>query len=86
MEDAKKIDFSDRPKEVKNDTWGSSCSFWFFGNEDSADNDLKKKFEICDDLGHAASIRYHFPNISLRWICTYIGFADRFFVAYRQAH
>lgn len=49
MEDAKKIDFSDRPQEVKNDTWGSSCSFWFFGNEDSADNDLKKKFEICDD-------------------------------------
>lgn len=49
MEDAEKIDFSDRPKEVKNDTWGGHCSFWFFGNEDSADNDLKKKFEICDD-------------------------------------
>ena len=49
MEDAKNIDFSDRPKEVKNDTWIPSCPFWFFGNEDSADNDLKKKFEICDD-------------------------------------
>ena len=49
MEDAKKIDFSERPSEVKNGIGGASCGFWFFGNEDSADNDLKEKFEICDD-------------------------------------
>lgn len=49
MEDAKKIDISGRPKEVKNDTWGASCPFWFFGNENSADNDLKEKFEVVDD-------------------------------------
>lgn len=49
MEDAKKIDFSERPKEVKNGIGGSSCSFWFFGNEDSADNDLKNAFMVCDD-------------------------------------
>lgn len=53
MEDAKKIDFSERPKEVKNGIGGPSCPFWFFGNGDSADNDLKKKFEICDDQGNA---------------------------------
>lgn len=49
MEDAKKIDFSERPKEVKNGIGGAGCPVWIFGNEDSADNDLKKKFEICDD-------------------------------------
>ena len=49
MEDAKKIDISGRPKEVKGDTWGAGCPFWFFGNEDSADKDLKEKFNIVDD-------------------------------------
>lgn len=49
MENSKTIDLSERPSEVKNGIGGPSCAFWFFGNEDSADNDLKKKFEICDD-------------------------------------
>lgn len=49
MEDAKKIDFSDRPKEVKGDTWGGSCPVWIFGNEQSADSDLKEKFEVIDN-------------------------------------
>lgn len=49
MEDTKKIDFSNRPKEVKGDTWGAGCPFWFFGNENSADNDLKEKFEVVND-------------------------------------
>lgn len=49
MEDTKKIDFSNRPKEIKNDTYGAGCPFWFFGNEDSADNDLKEKFEVVGD-------------------------------------
>lgn len=26
-----------------------SCMLWIFGDEDSADNDLKQKFEIVDD-------------------------------------
>lgn len=49
MEEAKKIDFSDRPKDVKNDTWIPSCPVWIFGNKDSADNDLKKKFEVVEN-------------------------------------
>ena len=49
MEDANKIDFSERPKEVKNGIGGPSCPFWFFGNENSADNDLKKKFEVVEN-------------------------------------
>ena len=50
MEDTKKIDISGRPKDQKGYGIGMpSCPVWIFGNEDSADNDLKKKFEICDD-------------------------------------
>ena len=51
MENAEKIDFSERPieREVKHGIGGASCPFWFFGNEDSADNDLKKAFMVCDD-------------------------------------
>lgn len=49
MEDAKKIDFSSRPKDEKNDINIPGCPFWFFGNEESADNDLKEKFEVVDD-------------------------------------
>lgn len=49
MEDAKKIDFSDRPKEVKNGIGGAGCPWWIFGNEDSADNDLKEKFEVVEN-------------------------------------
>ena len=49
MEDAKKIDFSGRPDKVADGTNAPSCPFWFFGNEDSADNDLKEKFEVVDD-------------------------------------
>ena len=51
MEKAKAIDFSNRPadNEVRNGIGGSSCPIWIFGNEDSADNDLKEKFEVIDD-------------------------------------
>lgn len=28
---------------------GSSCSFWIFGDDESADNDLKDTFEVIDD-------------------------------------
>lgn len=35
----------ERPiNDVKHE-WGS-CSFWIFGDDDSARNDLKEKFEI----------------------------------------
>ena len=47
MEDAKKIDFSERPKDAKN--VNPSCPVWIFGNEDSADNDLKEKFEVVEN-------------------------------------
>lgn len=36
-------------ERVKNDTWGAGCPFWFFGNKDSADNDLKDRFVVVDD-------------------------------------
>lgn len=50
MEKSEKIDFSNRPKDedVKN-TWGAGCPVWIFGNEKSADKDMKEKFEIVDD-------------------------------------
>lgn len=53
MEDAKKIDFSGRPKDEeikhKDGTNAPGCPIWIFGNEESADNDLKEKFEVVDD-------------------------------------
>lgn len=51
MENAEKIDFSERPieREVKRGIGGAGCAFWFFGNEDSANNDLKNAFMVCDD-------------------------------------
>ena len=51
MENAEKIDFSERPieREVKHGIGGAGCAFWFFGNENSADNDLKKKFEVVEN-------------------------------------
>lgn len=50
MEKAEKIDFSNRPKDTMNESGGMPhCPFWFFGNEDSADKDLKEKFEVVDD-------------------------------------
>lgn len=40
----------DRPKnEERNGIGGASCPIWFFGNEKSADNDLKGKFEVVDE-------------------------------------
>lgn len=52
MEKTKTIDFSNRPKDesVKNDnTWGAGCPWWIFGDEKSADADMKEKFNIVDD-------------------------------------
>lgn len=49
MEEAKKIDISNRPNDVKNDTWIPSCPVWIFGDEKSADTDMKEKFNIIDD-------------------------------------
>lgn len=47
MEKAKTIDFSDRPKDEKG--VNPSCPVWIFGDEKSADKDMKEKFEIIDD-------------------------------------
>lgn len=53
MENAKKIDISGRPADEeikhKDGTNAPGCPFWFFGNENSVDNDLKEKFEVVDD-------------------------------------
>lgn len=50
MENAEKIDISGRPSnEERNGIGGASCGFWIFGNEKSADNDMKEKFEVVDD-------------------------------------
>lgn len=50
MEETKTIDFSNRPKDQKNGIGGASCPIWIFGNEKSADNDLRGKFEIVDKI------------------------------------
>ena len=47
MEKTKKIDLSGRPNEEKN--VDPNCPTWIFANEESADNDLKNKFEIKDE-------------------------------------
>lgn len=50
MEKSKKIDVSNRPTEKgKSGIGGASCPVWIFGDEKSADNDLKEKFNIVDD-------------------------------------
>ena len=48
MEDAEKIDISNRPseKDAHEGIGGAGCPFWFFWNEKSADNDMKGKFEV----------------------------------------
>lgn len=52
MEETKKTNSNEKPAEqVKNngDWGGGSCPFWIFGNEESANADLKDKFEIVDE-------------------------------------
>ena len=50
MEKSEKIDISGRPSnEERNGIGGAHCGFWIFGNEKSADNDMKDKFDIIDD-------------------------------------
>jgi hypothetical protein len=47
MEKSKKTDFSERP--IDKNKVDPSCPWWIFGNEESADNDLKEKFEVEDE-------------------------------------
>lgn len=50
MEKAKTIDFSNRPSnEERNGVGGGSCPFLWFGDENSADADMKEKFNIIED-------------------------------------
>lgn len=50
MEKSEKVNSAKEADErVRNDWGGAHCPFWFFGNKDSAKNDLKNKFEIVDD-------------------------------------
>lgn len=50
MEKTEKVNPNEKSDErVKNDTWGGSCPWWIFGDEKSADNDLKGKFEVVED-------------------------------------
>ena len=42
---------NERPiNDVKSDWNPGSCSFWIFGKDDSARNDLKSKFEIKEEI------------------------------------
>lgn len=47
MEKAKTIDLSKRPIEERNADPG--CPIWIFGDDESADKDLKEKFAIKDE-------------------------------------
>ena len=47
MENTEKIDTSKRPKDERGVTPG--CYLWIFGDEKSADKDLKDKFEVVDE-------------------------------------
>ena len=50
MEKAEKVNPTKGADErVKNGTWTPSCPWWIFGDKDSADKDLKEKFEVVDD-------------------------------------
>lgn len=50
MEKSKKINSTkELDEKVKNDWGGSGCPFWVFGDKNSADNDLKEKFEVRND-------------------------------------
>ena len=48
MEKAKTIDFSNRPKDTKNDTLIPGCPLWLFGDKTSADMDMKERFNIIE--------------------------------------
>lgn len=47
MEKSKKASFSEQPNDERNVIGG--CPWWIFGDENSADNDLKEKFEVVDE-------------------------------------
>ena len=47
MEESKTIDLSKRPIEERNAD--PSCTVWIFGDDESADKDLKEKFAIKDE-------------------------------------
>lgn len=49
MENTEKIDLSKRPKNEKGINDIPSCPIWIFGDENSADKDLKEKFEVVDE-------------------------------------
>lgn len=50
MEKTEKVNSAKETDErVKNDTWGGGCPWWIFGNKNSADKDLKEKFEVVED-------------------------------------
>lgn len=64
MEKAEKIDFSNRPKDTMNESGGMPhCPFWFFGNEESADKDLKDNFEIVV-ITHTAQQSVSYRNVT----------------------
>ena len=47
MEETKTNVIAKGTEEQRGDIGG--CPWWIFGDDDSADNDLKQKFEIIDD-------------------------------------
>lgn len=49
MENTEKIDITKRPKNESGVNDIPGCPFWFFGDENSADKDLKEKFEVVNE-------------------------------------
>lgn len=50
MEKSKTLNSTKETINNLNGDWGGGgCSFWIFGDEKSADNDLKDKFDIVED-------------------------------------
>lgn len=49
MENTEKIDITKRPKNSVNWDNNPGCALWIFGDENSADKDLKEKFEVVDE-------------------------------------
>lgn len=56
MENTEKIDTSKRPKDERG--LNPSCALWIFGDEKSADKDLKETFEVVDEenQGHDETV------------------------------
>lgn len=49
MEKSKEVNSTKRTDDKVKNTWGGSCPYWIFGDEDSAKKDLDGVLEVVDD-------------------------------------